>query len=104
MDSKHRLLLYPRVPNRVPKSRSEEHTSELQSQSNLVCRLLLGKKKEFGPCAGSSRASRMTRESVCPAQAFCSRGSRGTCAASCCSQNSAAPQIVLWYACQRRRV
>src|SRR2546430_12025367 len=26
--------------------RSEEHTSELQSQSNLVCRLLLGKKKE----------------------------------------------------------
>src|SRR5256886_13614436 len=26
--------------------RSEEHTSELQSQSNLVCRLLLGKKKK----------------------------------------------------------
>src|SRR2546430_7395503 len=26
--------------------RSEEHTSELQSQSNLVCRLLLGKKKQ----------------------------------------------------------
>src|SRR5688572_15081265 len=25
-------------------ARSEEHTSELQSQSNLVCRLLLGKK------------------------------------------------------------
>src|SRR2546427_12448590 len=29
----------------VPKMRSEEHTSELQSQSNLVCRLLLEKKK-----------------------------------------------------------
>src|SRR2546430_4827366 len=28
-----------------PSSRSEEHTSELQSQSNLVCRLLLEKKK-----------------------------------------------------------
>src|SRR2546430_12329580 len=28
--------------------RSEEHTSELQSQSNLVCRLLLEKKKELG--------------------------------------------------------
>src|SRR5688572_32515703 len=28
------------------KSRSEEHTSELQSQSNLVCRLLLEKKKK----------------------------------------------------------
>src|SRR2546430_10351274 len=27
--------------------RSEEHTSELQSQSNIVCRLLLEKKKEF---------------------------------------------------------
>src|SRR5256886_13259089 len=31
-------------PHRRP--RSEEHTSELQSQSNLVCRLLLEKKKE----------------------------------------------------------
>src|SRR2546427_9646768 len=30
------------VPHRL---RSEEHTSELQSQSNLVCRLLLEKKK-----------------------------------------------------------
>src|SRR2546430_8273890 len=28
-----------------PDHRSEEHTSELQSQSNLVCRLLLEKKK-----------------------------------------------------------
>src|SRR2546427_547303 len=30
---------------RYPVPRSEEHTSELQSQSNLVCRLLLEKKK-----------------------------------------------------------
>src|SRR2546430_6435768 len=29
--------------------RSEEHTSELQSQSNLVCRLLLEKKKKSPP-------------------------------------------------------
>src|SRR2546427_3636457 len=29
-----------------PSTRSEEHTSELQSQSNLVCRLLLEKKKK----------------------------------------------------------
>src|SRR5256886_11478155 len=29
----------------VATARSEEHTSELQSQSNLVCRLLLEKKK-----------------------------------------------------------
>src|SRR2546427_10436853 len=33
------------VPLIVP--RSEEHTSELQSQSNLVCRLLLEKKKSI---------------------------------------------------------
>src|SRR5688572_32389168 len=30
----------------VQEERSEEHTSELQSQSNLVCRLLLEKKKK----------------------------------------------------------
>src|SRR2546427_6542243 len=32
-------------------TRSEEHTSELQSQSNLVCRLLLEKKKKEQPPA-----------------------------------------------------
>src|SRR5688572_32357983 len=30
----------------MARARSEEHTSELQSQSNLVCRLLLEKKKK----------------------------------------------------------
>src|SRR2546430_10765380 len=33
-------------PVQTKASRSEEHTSELQSQSNLVCRLLLEKKKK----------------------------------------------------------
>src|SRR2546427_7804583 len=33
-------------PEFMNKPRSEEHTSELQSQSNLVCRLLLEKKKK----------------------------------------------------------
>src|SRR2546430_13406515 len=33
-------------PARVRGERSEEHTSELQSQSNLVCRLLLEKKNK----------------------------------------------------------
>src|SRR2546427_9650726 len=33
--------------------RSEEHTSELQSQSNLVCRLLLEKKKEVNNSTGA---------------------------------------------------
>src|SRR5690606_40855530 len=31
---------------RTPPDRSEEHTSELQSRENLVCRLLLEKKKK----------------------------------------------------------
>src|SRR2546430_6651186 len=35
----------PREDQEVERPRSEEHTSELQSQSNLVCRLLLEKKK-----------------------------------------------------------
>src|SRR2546430_17632440 len=34
-----------RVLEQAAVARSEEHTSELQSQSNLVCRLLLEKKK-----------------------------------------------------------
>src|SRR5688572_32878539 len=34
-----------RTPD-IRERRSEEHTSELQSQSNLVCRLLLEKKKK----------------------------------------------------------
>src|SRR2546430_7607896 len=35
------------APRRDGTARSEEHTSELQSQSNLVCRLLLEKKKRW---------------------------------------------------------
>src|SRR5688572_32690306 len=37
---------YRRADCSVRNSRSEEHTSELQSQSNLVCRLLLEKKNQ----------------------------------------------------------
>src|SRR2546427_8811880 len=48
-------------------SRSEEHTSELQSQSNLVCRLLLEKKKSSSrssrrpSSAGRARSQRISR-------------------------------------------
>src|SRR3989442_5333444 len=35
------------IPERSGSSRSEEHTSELQSRPHLVCRLLLEKKKEY---------------------------------------------------------
>src|SRR2546427_1264620 len=38
------------VQGGLPVLRSEEHTSELQSQSNLVCRLLLEKKKKRKKC------------------------------------------------------
>src|SRR5688572_32147453 len=43
----HGLLTEAALDSGLPPSevRSEEHTSELQSQSNLVCRLLLEKKK-----------------------------------------------------------
>src|SRR2546422_2467786 len=45
-----------RRPSRS-RSRSEEHTSELQSRLHLVCRLLLEKKKDKLPCItlGASR-------------------------------------------------
>src|SRR5438132_3279787 len=38
--------LTPASRTRPPRSRSEEHTSELQSHSDLVCRLLLEKKNK----------------------------------------------------------
>src|SRR2546421_9539412 len=37
----------PTGPTRGPRGRSEEHTSELQSRSDIVCRLLLEKKKKL---------------------------------------------------------
>src|SRR5260221_10538218 len=36
-----------KTPPDRPSSRSEEHTSELQSHSDIVCRLLLEKKKVY---------------------------------------------------------
>src|SRR5688572_32674322 len=44
-----RLLDVTISPSARTSPRSEEHTSELQSQSNLVCRLLLEKKKTSMP-------------------------------------------------------
>src|SRR2546430_6238702 len=42
----YRIITDPLGSPRLVVDRSEEHTSELQSQSNLVCRLLLEKKKK----------------------------------------------------------
>src|SRR5947207_9329609 len=41
--------------------RSEEHTSELQSHSDLVCRLLLEKKKKRCPCEAAAAIRRTLR-------------------------------------------
>src|SRR5256886_11937303 len=41
-------------------TRSEEHTSELQSQSNLVCRLLLEKKKKTQYMSGSGKEEQLS--------------------------------------------
>src|SRR5256885_5573953 len=47
------LRSHPRVPHH---RRSEEHTSELQSPCNLVCRLLLEKKKKYCPIMSPSHS------------------------------------------------
>src|SRR2546426_7483635 len=41
--------------------RSEEHTSELQSPCNLVCRLLLEKKNRVNPADGGKVCTKQTR-------------------------------------------
>src|SRR5205807_1944408 len=50
------LLSFLRSTNSGP-SRSEEHTSELQSPCNIVCRLLLEKKKRSGPCSEPTKCN-----------------------------------------------
>src|SRR5256885_6370540 len=45
-----------RAPHNARRPRSEEHTSELQSPCNLVCRLLLEKKKRFKACYDNTNA------------------------------------------------
>src|SRR2546430_8364039 len=54
---------------RQASERSEEHTSELQSQSNLVCRLLLEKKKiviRFRLSTSRPRSNISAPASSCP--------------------------------------
>src|SRR2546430_8156867 len=69
-----------RHPRRQPRSafghvrrprrqRSEEHTSELQSQSNLVCRLLLEKKKDRLTPARFTHSARVRSFSPIPVDA-----------------------------------
>src|SRR2546430_11970146 len=51
--------------------RSEEHTSELQSQSNLVCRLLLEKKKNKSDSHSISSSSERSAPSCTYSMACC---------------------------------
>src|SRR2546430_8086383 len=73
-DPRHAAKLAPaarggRAGHAAP-PRSEEHTSELQSQSNLVCRLLLEKKKKKTPTrpprAPRTRLLITRRITICP--------------------------------------
>src|SRR2546430_8745355 len=50
----------------IPRGRSEEHTSELQSQSNLVCRLLLEKKNLTEPSRHCLRPGRISSRTLQP--------------------------------------
>src|SRR5438270_2709297 len=50
----------------IHEARSEEHTSELQSQSNLVCRLLLEKKKKGIQEADRETSSRFRFHAASP--------------------------------------
>src|SRR2546430_12474492 len=51
--------------------RSEEHTSELQSQSNLVCRLLLEKKKDTAPHHAARWSTKRSTCLRCPLRSTC---------------------------------
>src|SRR5256886_8990245 len=58
--------------NTFHSGRSEEHTSELQSQSNLVCRLLLEKKKQLlTPSSTSNKHPAFLRLPARQAEAWC---------------------------------
>src|SRR2546430_12436429 len=51
---------------REVEQRSEEHTSELQSQSNLVCRLLLEKKKRLDQRVRKGRSRQVVEPQLSP--------------------------------------
>src|SRR2546430_2999197 len=72
---------YNRAQKQRPKdqrerTRSEEHTSELQSQSNLVCRLLLEKKTRSPSCSETSPGTKNTSLRVRGGQRTIRRSSR----------------------------
>src|SRR2546430_4075472 len=73
--------------------RSEEHTSELQSQSNLVCRLLLEKKTEWSPIR-SFIIFRRTGKRSSHSAAWSVMDSIGS---TNCAYGSRRPRTPVWY-------
>src|SRR2546427_5025588 len=63
-DGLGKLAVFAGVHKFPARVRSEEHTSELQSQSNLVCRLLLEKKKHNEHDEASARKRPPERHSI----------------------------------------
>src|SRR2546427_9511600 len=60
------ILEHPaRAQQPVHARRSEEHTSELQSQSNIVCRLLLEKKKKIDSALSEHKHSALYTHHRC---------------------------------------
>src|SRR5260370_8520990 len=57
------------MSSRLQRARSEEHTSELQSHLNLVCRLLLEKKKHLSelPCGCNKIRLGLVQKATYPA-------------------------------------
>src|SRR5256886_8325159 len=79
------------VEQRLAGLRSEEHTSELQSQSNIVCRLLLEKKKTTSERTQSTSYSRSKSHSRGPAR--CSGSMRFRHASRCNTVCMASPLL-----------
>src|SRR2546430_3977556 len=79
--------------------RSEEHTSELQSQSNLVCRLLLEKKKTlsllFLQCPSHSACSATSSSSASFADVYSLHISSVSFSCHCLSAFSYLPPLTL---------
>src|SRR2546421_3639968 len=68
----------PAVDENTFRLRSEEHTSELQSRSDLVCRLLLEKKKKSTRSTVSSSTQAPTQPVTQPMRPPLSMNSAGT--------------------------
>src|SRR3954466_4685143 len=66
----------------MPYHRSEEHTSELQSHDNLVCRLLLEKKKQKTRSVIMTHSNAPNERSRAPALAALPCPLRAVCASS----------------------